>query len=223
MVNSANNIAYKYIYEGILSGRFPMGFPIVEGEIGVALGLSRSPVREALRRMEMEGLVKLYPGRGTFVTDLTQHDLEEIFDLRFLLELHALETACKYMEDEVLIELETNFLELTDSSEPQQYYDANARLHFTIIEYGGNSRMIGFYNMLSSQLAVVNRISSRYAGHFKESKKEHFDIIKALKRRDIEKARHYLSDHLNRVRVQTIDAFQNPSINVARKKFEERS
>lgn len=153
-------------------------------EIGEALGLSRSPVREALKRMEAEGLVSHFPGRGTFVTDITQRDLEEIFELRIMFELHALHTACRYFDEEMLDRLEQAFLDLNENSDPQQYYDANHLLHTSIIAYGGNSRLEKFYDMLTAQFAIVNRISARDPEHFNASKKKHLNIIRALKQRD---------------------------------------
>ena len=96
--SAAVNKVYAYLYNGILSGDIPLGSPIAELEVGKALGLSRSPVREALKRMEGEGLVSHYVGRGTFVTDITVRDLEEIFELRIMFELHSLPSACVYMD-----------------------------------------------------------------------------------------------------------------------------
>lgn len=206
----ASGRAYDYIYKGILSGKFPLSSPISEVEIGEALALSRSPVREALKRMEAEGLVCHYAGRGTFVTDITQRDLEEIFELRILFELHSLRTACSYFDDEILDRLEQGFLRLNDNSDPQEYYDVNHLLHTSIIAYGGNGRVQKFYNMLSAQIAIVNRISSRDPDHFQNSKKKHLNILYAIKRQDLERAEQYLSEHLQEVRERTIKAYAEP-------------
>lgn len=73
--------AYDYLYSGILSEGFPLGSPSAEVEIGEALGLSRTRVREALKRMAAEGLVSHFSGRETFVIDITQRNLKEIFEL----------------------------------------------------------------------------------------------------------------------------------------------
>lgn len=202
--------AYQYLYSGILSGEFPLGSPIAEVEVGETLGLSRSPVREALKRMETEGLVSHFPGRGTFVTNITQRDLEEIFELRIMFELHSLHTACKYFDEEILDRLEQAFLELDDHSPPQQYYDANQLLHTSIIAYGGNGRLEKFYNMLSAQFAIVNRISSRDPEHFQASREKHLNIVRALKQRDPDTAERYLSQHLNEVRDRTIKEYAEP-------------
>ncbi|RKL63463.1 GntR family transcriptional regulator [Thermoanaerobacteraceae bacterium SP2] len=211
MIHGTVGKAYDYIYKGILSGEFPLGSPILEGEIAEALGVSRSPIREALKRMEAEGLVTYFPGKGTFVTDITQRDLEEIFELRYMFELHALRTAYKYIDEETLDRLEKEFLMLNDESSPQQYYDANRDLHSTIIAYGGNKRLEKFFNMLSAQFAIVNRISSRDPENFSLFRKKHLQIIQALKKRDLESAERYLSEHLREVRERTIREYNEPS------------
>ena len=160
--------------------------------------------------MEAEGLVSHFPGRGTFVTDITQRDLEEIFELRIMFELHALHTACRYFDEEMLDRLEQAFLDLNENSDPQQYYDANHLLHTSIIAYGGNSRLEKFYDMLTAQFAIVNRISARDPEHFNASKKKHLNIIRALKQRDETSAERYLFQHLNEVRDRTIKEYSEP-------------
>lgn len=210
--NGAVDKAYQYLYGGILSGEFPLGSPISEMEISTTLKISRSPIREALRRMETEGLVRRFPGRGTFVTNITQRDLEEIFELRIMFELQALHTACQYFDDEYLDGLERDFTSLNPDSHPQQYYDANTRLHTGIIAYAGNERMEKFYQQLLSQMAIVTRISARDPEHFVLSREKHLAIVQALKKRDLENAEKYLRAHLEEVRDRTIKEYTEPTL-----------
>lgn len=208
--SAAVDKVYDYLYKGILSGDIPLGSPIAELELGKALGLSRSPVREALKRMEGEGLVSHYQGRGTFVTDITVRDLEEIFELRIMFELHSLPLACMYMDDEILQELQNAFESLGEDSDEQQYYDANSLLHSSIISYGGNLRLEKFYKMLDAQFAIVNRISARDPEHFDMSKEIHLNIVKAMRERDVERAQELLKEHLNQVKERTIHEYSKP-------------
>lgn len=208
--NGAIDKAYQYLYGGILSGELPLGSPISEMEISAALKISRSPIREALRRMESEGLVHRFPGRGTFVTNIAQRDLEEIFELRIMFEIQALHTAYKYFDKEYLDALEQDFMYLNPDSQPQQYYDANTRLHTGIIAYAGNERMEKFYNQLLAQMAIVNRISARDPEHFALSRGKHLAIVQALQQRDLNKAEEYLRAHLEEVRDRTIKEYAEP-------------
>ena len=205
--NGAIGKAYQYLSEGILSGELALGSPISEMEISIKLKISRSPIREALRRMESEGLVYRYPGRGTFVTNITQRDLEEIFELRIMFEVQALNTACQHFDAEFLDSLEKDFTYLNPDSHPQQYYEANARLHRGIIVYAGNERMAKFYRQLQAQIAIVNRISARDPEHFVLSREKHLAIVRALKAKDLDEAKKQLREHLEEVRDRTIKEY----------------
>lgn len=196
--------AYDFIYHEILSGKKKLGEPISEAEIAGTLEMSRSPVREALKLLEMQGIIVHYQNRGTFVTDITRKDVAEIFELRILLELKALPNACKYMDDAVLERLKRNIENLNEKSKPEDYFKANTALHHTIVNYSGNNRLVNFYETLSMQIALVNRISARQSSHFRESRKEHLAIIEALAGRDEEAAAKCLSTHLENVRDQTM-------------------
>lgn len=208
--NCAAKEAYDFLYGSILSGALPLGTPISEVEVGKTLGISRSPVREALKKMESEGLVFHFHGRGTFVADITQRDIDEIFELRIMLELHSLRSAIRYFDESILNELEKSFLDLDEDSEPQQYYDANKKLHTSIIVYGGNQRLEKFYNMLSAQFAIINRISSRDPEHFSTSKQRHLAIVEAIKKGDVDAAEKALEVHLKQVWERTISEYGEP-------------
>lgn len=196
--------AYDFIYQQILSGTKELGSPISEVEIATALEMSRSPVREALKLLEMQGIIVHYQNRGTFVTDMSRKDISEIFQLRRMLELESLENACKYMDDSVLEELKKNIENLNENSTAQEYYTANTALHQAIVNYSGNSRLVKFYETLSMQIALVNRLSAKLPRHFQESREKHLAIVNALMERDLEKASELLRNHLEEVRDKTM-------------------
>ena len=198
--------AYDYIYEQIISGKKALGAPISEMEISEILGMSRSPIREALKLLEMQGIIVHYQNRGTFVTDITRKDVEEIFQLRIMIELEALNNACVYMDDEVLSVLKNDIEKLTEQSAVEEYYAANTALHQAIVNYSGNSRMIKFYETISMQIALVNRLSAKLPSHFKESRQKHLAIVEAIIERNKEKATVLLREPLEEVRDKTIVA-----------------
>ncbi len=206
--DSAVSKAYEYLYNQILDGNLALGAPIAEAEVSREIGLSRSPIREALKRMEAEGLVKHYQGRGVFVTDITQHDLEEIFELRIVLETTALHTSINRIGEEKLDEMEQSFLALKDNGgTEEEFYAANSDLHDTIVNYCGNQRLRSFLSTLDAQNAIVNRISSIDPRHFSTSTVEHLDIIRAIRERDPEKAEACLRKHIETVRSSTIESY----------------
>ena len=204
---SAANKAYDYLYNEILNGNLKLGAPIAEAEVSRTMGLSRSPVREALKRMEVEGLVKHYPGRGVFVTDITEHDLEEIFELRIMFEIAALKTSISRISQEKLEELEEILVSIQEGADEDTYFKTNTAVHDLIMDYCGNYRMRVFLNTLSSQIAIVNRISSQDPSHFENSTRQHLEIIRAIKERDLEKAEKCLRKHLEDVRNSTVENY----------------
>jgi DNA-binding GntR family transcriptional regulator len=205
----SSNKAYEWIYRCILTNKLAFGAPISENEIARELGISRSPIREALKRLEAENIVTHFPNRGTFVTQITIHDLNEIFDLRILFELYALDSAYSRITDDTLEEIANTIENLDANSSPEQYYKANEKLHSTIISSCGNRRLQVFYNNLKTQIGMVTRISARSPVHFAPSQKEHLEIIKTFLIRDLKKAKNLLRDHLERVRHDTIRFFLN--------------
>lgn len=197
----------EYLNESILSGRIPLGSPINEVEIANELGISRSPVREALKRLEAEGLVNYFPGRGSFVIEISKQDLEEIFEIRLLFEIEAFKESFRCIEKEFWDELEVDILSLGDDSSPLDYYAVDKKLHHTIIDCCGNKRLKIFYGRLEKQIDIVRGLSSRNPMHFKQSKQYHLRIVQAAKEGSYEKAQELLKKHIMDVKKGTIDSY----------------
>ena len=118
--NALKNVAYEYLLNAIMSYELKPGQVIVEQEVSDQLGISRTPIREAFKQLESEGLVHHFPSRGTFVTNLTVQDVEEIFQLREMFELTALKSAIHRITEEELryIEGRLRYLDDKKSEEP---------------------------------------------------------------------------------------------------------
>lgn len=99
---------FTEIREAILSGKYEEGEELREVNIGKDLGVSRTPVREALRQLELEGLVRVIPNKGAYVTGITSKDIQDIFVIRSYLEGLAAAWACEHISEEQLAELEEN-------------------------------------------------------------------------------------------------------------------
>lgn len=203
MTNS--NKAYNYLYKEILSNRLLPGDPISEADIASKLGLSRTPVREALKILDTEGLVKLIPNRGTFITEITVQDVEEVFSLRELFELYALKSSYKYIKDDTLNMLEREVSSVIAPEEFEKHYDVDELFHSTIINHCGNSRLITFRNMINSQITMMRRISSKDPKHFERSRNDHLEMIKALKKRDLDTTEKLLRRHIIEIKERTIE------------------
>lgn len=203
--DTRKEIAYKYLCEQIISCRLPPGAPIVEQEVSAALGISRTPVREALKQLEAEGLVRHVAMRGTFVAEVTTQDVEEIFVLREALEIIALREAIKHIPNEELEDLAAKLRSLTTESPREEFFESDRRLHDLIVRYAGNRRLAVFLNTLNNQVERLRRISAMRPSRLMKSAEEHLAIAEAVKARDLERSERLLQQHIRNVKESTLE------------------
>lgn len=210
------NVAYDYLLDAITSYEMKPGQAIVEQDVSDKLGISRTPIREALKQLESEGLVRHFPSRGTFVTNLTVQDVDEIFQLRELFEITSLKNAVHEIAEAELdyIEERLRYLDDKRSEEPptkETFYNSDRELHALIMKYSGNSRMIKFHKTLEVQLEQLRRISAMTPMRLVKSRQEHLDIIYALRSRDLANATRALLLHLQNIKASTLNVCRNMS------------
>lgn len=202
---SRNKQAYEYLLEAILSNQLPPGSPIIETEVATALNTSRTPVREALKELEKDGLVSHYPLKGTFVSEITPYDVEEIFSLRIMLEVCALQLAINKITDADLDKIETMFSLLDENSSREDYSVADKSLHALIVDKAGNVRLRQFLNTLNAQIERFRRMAAMEPTRMSSSKKEHLEIVNTLRQRDLKSCEETLKRHLNNVKDSTLE------------------
>ena len=206
-------VAYEYLFEHIVANDFEPGTLIVEGEIGELLNMSRTPVREAMRRLEVEGLVHKIKDVGIIVNEITYDDITEIFEMRILFELHALGNFVKNVTDDEIKSLEKRLLKLDDSSSEQEYYNIDRDIHNSIIRACSNSRMVSYLKTINAQVEKLRRISGTTPERLGKSLKEHLTIVQAIRDRDYEKAYANLVLHLEEVKKSVIKANRKFKLN----------
>jgi DNA-binding GntR family transcriptional regulator len=196
---------YAQLRRLIIEGRYPAGARLVEERLASELGVSRTPVRQALARAAAEGLVELFPHRGAVVRSFSAADLLEIYDLRAALESLAAGRAAAHITQQQLATLEQAALALEQaisrsfaSREEEIHYlvQQNALFHDTIIVACGNRR-------LSRTLATVVDVPLQFrsfnwysAEHRRISNFFHRGILHALRRADAERARALMQEHI---------------------------
>ncbi len=196
--------AYDYILNKFFNRDFVMGQSISEVEIAAEVGTSRSPVREALKMLEKDGLVVIIPNRGTFVKEFTLKDIRDIFELRVLLELTALDTSYQLINDEDLDRLEAGIRDLSVQHSFTGYHDKNSSLHNVIVYCSENSQIARIYDMLQLQLKVLACIAALETEEADDVRQDHIEIIIALRNRDLKKAHELLVAHLEKARLRTL-------------------
>lgn len=197
--------AYQYLFENIIYNRLTAGTVISESEIAANLGISRTPVREALTILESEGIITRYPMRGCFVSHIAVRDVEEIFELRMELERCALRNSISRISDADLDMVEEKIEALSPDMDDKEYYDSDRTLHGLILNYSGNNRLIDFLGILNAQIERVRVISASKPRRLTQSRREHLAMVNAIRARDLPLAEQCLIEHIGNVRDSTID------------------
>ena len=201
-------LTYNHLYNSIVNCTLMPGDVIVEQDVSNQLSVSRTPVREAIKMLEAEGLVYTVESTGTFVNEITDRDIEEIFQLRVMFEMTALKDAVVLLSDQDINEMTERLEALNGMGNNDAYYELDDDLHMKIIKCSNNTRLFSFYNKLKSQLEQYRRISAMTPNRLNKSKQEHFGIVEAIKARNLEDASERLVQHLENVKQSTIDARQ---------------
>jgi DNA-binding GntR family transcriptional regulator len=208
-----SEIAYEHILSRIVSFEFAPNIPIIEDDLCSELNISRTPLREALRRLEAEKLVHKVRNRGTFVRNFTYEDIVEISEIRKVFELYSLK---RCFEDVVphkeLKSLKVQFENLSETSPNDEYYEADKALHSLIMRYCVNSRMLDYSSSINTQLEMIRRISAQTPNRLTASRREHLEIAMAMLEGDRPLALELLERHLDNVKNSTLHVFQTLKI-----------
>lgn len=211
----AARIVQKILYQEVAdrlrgmiqAGELQAGAWIDEVRLTDELGISRTPLREALKVLVAEGLLRLEPRRGCFVNELSARDLENIFPLMALLEGRcAYEAASKVTQADLqrLEILHRDLQHFAELGSIDDYYTANARIHEAIQTLADNPWLSDLIDNLRQVLSLSRHRSLSYPGRVRESCAEHLAIFAALKARDPEGADAVTRKHLMR----QLDALQ---------------
>ncbi|MFG2131026.1 GntR family transcriptional regulator [Streptomyces sp. NPDC048751] len=182
---------YAHVKQGVLDRRYEGGILLTEGELAEAVGVSRTPVREALLRLEVEGLIKLYPKKGALVLPVSAQEIADVVETRLLVEEHALRKAVPAPPGllERLEELLARQKEQAAAGELAQAAVTDRCFHAEIVRSGGNEILSRLYDQLRDrQLRMGVAIMHSHPDRITKSLVEHADILRALRSGDAEEA-----------------------------------
>jgi DNA-binding GntR family transcriptional regulator len=172
---------------------------IDEQALADAFGISRTPMREALKVLASEGLVRLEPRRGCYVAELSEQDLDEIFPVMALLESRVAFEAAGKATDADLARLATLHEALerhAAANDADRFFEANQAFHNALQEIAGNRWLKQMINDARRVIKLTRRDSLRLDGRLRQSLAEHRNILKALQAHDAEAAGRAMHDHL---------------------------
>lgn len=193
------DVVFKTLRQAILTGELKPGERLMEIHLANKLGVSRTPIREAIRQLEREGLVIMVPRKGAQVASITEKSLTDVLEVRLALEKLAVELACKrisYEQKEILKEKMLEFEQLAGTDDASLIARADVAFHDAIFESTGNMRLGQMVNNLAEQMYRYRfeYIKDR-SGHEKLVS-EHRLIYDAIIRADIEEATKQISVHI---------------------------
>ncbi|MBR5510321.1 MAG: GntR family transcriptional regulator [Lachnospiraceae bacterium] len=198
---------YESIREDILSGRYEQNTELKEAAIGAELGVSRTPVREALRQLELEGLVRIIPNRGAYVNMITAKDVQDIYVLRSVLEGLCAKWATEYITKEQLDDLEETLCLSeyhTRKGNYEKLWELDSQFHEQLYS-AANSRILN--HILSDFHDYVKRVRKATIaseGRSVKSTEEHRAIFEAIRDKDAIRAEVLAKQHVKR----TIESIQ---------------
>lgn len=206
---------YRKLRRIILSGEIPRGEPLVERSVADLLRVSRTPVRETIRRLEKEGLVRIVEGKGAFVADYTIEDVIEIFQVREGLEPIAARLGCSHIRSADLDYFEGQFNRFKDrsgqhESDPDEWRKLGRKFHDLFIRASQNGRIIQAIEGLRGQIELVRGLS-RSTGErtvARSSIDEHLEILHALRARSPRHVEKAVRVHLQNGLQSKLDALQ---------------
>lgn len=193
---AARDWVFQVIRTAIVRGALPEGMPLRQDEISAALNVSHIPVREAFRQLEAQGLVRIYPNRGAYVTKLSRQDLSNLMDIRIMLELGALRAAIPMLTEDAIDEAFKIQERAAHEKDRDRLEELNQELHFTLYSAAGNPMLIDEIDRLH---ANIDRHIRPFYGNEDinvKSMNDHDQLLAAVRARDTELATAILRTHL---------------------------
>lgn len=191
---------YDRIREMILEGRLKPGARIDEEGFSKALGVSRTPLREALHRLDHEGLAAIWPRRGAFVADFTKVEILELLELREGLESFATRLASQRATAETIDRLHSLIkpAQLRDLSEhnPRELAQLDRKFHELVYEATGNAKLIEASRRINDQVHLVRLTTTLLSDRRTKSTEEILGIVAAIERRDADEAERIARQHV---------------------------
>ena len=193
---TAQDLVLTSMREAILTAALPPGARLRQERLAEMFGTSRIPVREALRALEYEGLVTSLPYRGFTVTELDADDIEEVYDLRILLEGHAVRLAVPLMTDEDLRTLEDLYAKMAQPQAGDAQLAARERFYNRLYSITGRPRLVKLISRLRQEVARSLRWPT-----LQHAPEHHEQFFAAIREGDAERAASLLASHYRRVAI----------------------
>lgn len=208
-------IVFESLREAIINGRLRPGERLMEIQLADEMGVSRTPVREAIRKLELEGFVVMVPRKGAYVAGISMKDIADVFEVRAALESLAAGLAAERITEEELEKLERSLVLVAESTEAQDLdslITADTDFHDILYAASRNEKLVQIVSNLREQIQRFRMASLSSPGRMKVALEEHRKIVEALSARDIELAQNLARDHIENAENSMIDVLREEEV-----------
>ena len=206
------DVVFNTLRQAIITGEFAPGERLMEISLANRLGVSRTPVREAIRKLELEGLVIMIPRKGAQVARITEKNLRDVIEIRTVLEEFAAVLACERIDQAGLHDLRQaheDFIRSVENGDILDIVDKDETFHDTIFRATNNDRLISIINNLREQFYRYRMEYLKEPGTHKLLLKEHEAIYSALKKHDKAEAGGAIRIHIENQRRSIISSLRD--------------
>lgn len=193
------DVVFNNIKDGILTGRLRPGERLLENQLAEELGVSRTPIREALRMLEIENLVDLIPRKGAQVKKMSEKDIKDVLEIRKVLEELASGIAAENITKQEIAELKKLHMDFVDAFERgdrEGVLEADTKFHDVIFNTTKNDKLIQIISNISIQIYRYRIAYLKLLTNISVPNQQHLELIKAFERRDTQKAREVSGEHI---------------------------
>ena len=197
------DVVFETLRDAIIKQVLKPGERLMEIQLADEMGVSRTPVREAIRKLELEGLVVMVPRKGAYVAGVSMKDIHEVYEVRAALEMLAVSLAAERITDEELDALERQVLRESEAEANADEHSLDniiyidSSFHDIIYQAAHNQRLVQFVNILQEQLQRFRAASLTRPGRSKTALEEHKQIVEALAERNGELAAKLAKEHID--------------------------
>lgn len=205
------DVVFNTLRQGILTGVLKPGERLMEIHLANRLGVSRTPIREAIRMLELEGLVTMVPRKGAEVAMISKQDLSDVLEIRRVLDSLATELACKRISDEAKEELrqsEKEFVEATRTRDVIKIAEADVKFHDVILMASGNKRLIQMMNNLAERMYRYRLEYIKDERNHKKLMEEHEEIVRYVLAGNVKSAVEAAKKHIDNQEVNVLNQLE---------------
>lgn len=205
------DVVFNTLRQGILTGALRPGERLMEIHLADRLGVSRTPIREAIRMLELEGLVTMVPRKGAEVSRISTQDLSDVLEVRRVLDSLATELACSRISEEdkeLLKKTEADFENAIAGKDVTKIAQADVEFHNVILKASGNKRLIQMMNNLAERIYRYRLEYIKDEKNHARLQAEHIEIVKYVLAGDVENATRVAKIHIDNQEVNVLNQLE---------------